>query len=273
MTSRPVPRTTLVAILVAITAALIGRAWLQIQLTDDGMAGAFAADLSYLVVPPILVFLLFPLWRSQKTFVFSLFKRNDLTWHIAVRAVCIGVLLRMLAKAKLIAGVSFGYYKSTNPEAIVGPDFSFRLAAPENIILGLVVMAFLVPIIEEIVHRGYVMSALRRRGCVVSVLVSALAFTVFHKYSSWLFVFFAGVVFGLQYWVTNSLWPSLLTHATINGLIQVEQHFTSIHWNPRAADLPLWTPGIVAVVLFALSLTALVMLLRKMTTGAHEAPR
>lgn len=273
MTSRPVPRTVLVAVLVATTAALIGRAWLQIQLMDDGMASTFAADLSYLIVPPILVFLLFPIWREQKAFVFSLFKRNDLTWRIAVRAVCIGVLLRMLAEAKLIAGVSFGYYKSTNAEAIVGPDFSFRLAAPENIVLGLVVMALLVPIIEEIVHRGFVMSALRNRGCIVSVLVSALVFMVFHKYSSWLFVSLAGVVFGLQYWATNSLWPSLLTHATVNGLIEIEQHFMSMHWNPRAADLPLWTPGIVAVVLIAVSLSALVVLLRKMTTEAHEAPR
>ncbi len=273
MTSRPVPRTALIAVLVATTAALVARAWIQIQLLDGGSARVFAADVSYLIVPPVLVFLLFPLWHSQKHFLASLFQRRDLTWRIAARAVALGVLIRLLWWWQLIAGGSFGYYISTNPEAIVGPDFSFHLPVPENIILGLVVMAFLVPIIEEVTHRGFVMSALRYRGRIFSILVSALVFMVFHKYSSWPFVFFAGVVFGLQYWATNSLWPSLLTHATVNGLIEIEQHFMSVHWNPRAADLPVWTPGIVSVVLFALSLAALVILLRQMTTEAREAPR
>ena len=75
MASHTISRTTLVAVLVATLAALTGRSWLQIQLTQGGMESQVAADLAYLVVPPTLALLLFPLWRSEKTYLKNQFRR------------------------------------------------------------------------------------------------------------------------------------------------------------------------------------------------------
>ena len=273
MIRRLVSGTTLVAVVIALIAALVARAWLRVRLLQVGISSNLAADMSYLVVIPVLVFLLFPLWRSEKPFLSNQFRRTDLTWGVAARALAIGLLLRLLWWSQVIAGASFGFYRSDASDVIVGPIFSFNCAPLESVVLGFFVMAFMVPIIEEVIHRGYIISALRHRGLVISVILSSLIFMIMHRYSSWPFVFFAGLVFGLQYFITQSLWPSLISHATVNGLIQLDWRCLSGHWNPVSADLPLVVPGLIAMSMLIAGLAALVFLLRQTATGARKAPR
>ena len=273
MAARQISRTTIIAILVATTAAHVARSLLQITLEQEGVSRLFAADLSFLVVPPILILLLFPLWQTDAPFLKRMFRPQDLNWPLAIRALAIGVLIRVAWWSQLIAGASFGVYSSSNPAAIVGPDFSFQCAPTENVILGFLVMAVLVPVIEETVHRGYIQTAIDSRGFMTAVIVSSLVFVVFHRFSSWPFVFLAGLILGTQYWITRSLWASLITHVTVNGMIQVDWRCFSMQWNPRASDLPLLAPGFLALSAFALSLAALTTVLYKMATEASISPR
>ena len=179
MSEHQITRTILVAILVAMTAALVARSWLQVEFVQDGMNRAVAADLSYLLVPPTMVLLLFPMWQTEKVFFEHLFRRQNLSISLVVRALAIGVLIRLTWWGQLIAGVSFGFYKSSQPDAVVGPVFSIQCEPAVNIILGLFVMAVLVPVIEETVHRGYIQTAMKQRGFIVAVAFSALIFAVF----------------------------------------------------------------------------------------------
>jgi membrane protease YdiL (CAAX protease family) len=258
--------------MVATLAALIARSWLQLRLLRDGMPPSVTADVSFLIVPPILLLLLFPLWKSEKQFLANLFRRWDLTWRLALNALAIGVLIRLTFWCQLIAGVSFGVYQSVDPEANVGPVFSFQCESPSVVVLGFVVMAVLVPLIEEVTNRGYFQTALQRRGAVFAVLVSALIFTVFHRIGSWPFVFFCGLLLGTQFWVTRSLWASLISHATINGLAQLDWRCLSGQWNPRIDDIPVWTPGIVSITALFACLFGIVFLLRKIATEAKHRP-
>jgi membrane protease YdiL (CAAX protease family) len=273
MAACQISRTTIIAILVATTAAHFARSWLQIELVKDGMSRTLAADISFLIVPPILTLLLFPLWRTDGPFLKHMFRRQDLSWTLAIQAFAIGVLIRVAWWSQLIAGASFGINSSSNPAAVVGPNISFQCAQAEIVILGFLVMAILVPIIEETVHRGYIQTAIESRGFMTAVIVSSLVFVVFHHFSSWPFVFLAGFILGTQYWITRSLWASLITHATVNGMIQVDWRCFSIQWNPGASDLPLLTPGLFALGIFVLSLAALTTVLYKMATEASISPR
>ncbi len=260
------------AVFVATLAALISRSWLQIRLMHIGMPSLVSADVSFLVVPPILLLLLFPLWKSEKQFITNLFRRRYLTWRLALSALAIGVLIRLTWWCQLIAGVSFGVYQSVDPEAHVGPVFSFQCESPSVVVLGFVVMAVLVPIIEEVTNRGYFQTALRGRGAIVAVMASALIFTVFHPSGAWPFVFFCGLILGTQYWVSRSLWPSLISHATVNALMQLDWRCLSGQWNPRIEEIPVWTPGIVAITALFACLVGIVFLLRKIATEAKNRP-
>lgn len=269
MADHSISRTTVTAVLVATTSALVARSWLQIQLIQNGMPRMLAEDVSYLIVPPILLLLLFPLWRIEKTFLKDQFRRQALTRRAAVTAIVIGLLIRLMWWSQLIAGVSFGVYMSADPNTVIGPAVSFRCASPAVVFLGFFVMVFLVPLIEEIANRGYVQTALKKRGVTLAVLVSAAIFAIFHRLSSWPFAFFAGIVFGAQYWSTRSLWSSFISHATVNGLVQIDWRCLSVIWNPRPESIPMLGPGLVSVFLLTTCAIGLLAVLRKMATEAR----
>ena len=273
MAAHTISRTTLVAVLVATIAALTARSWLQIHLIQGGMQSPVAADLSYLVVPPVLILLLFPLWRSERDFLVNQFGRKNLTWKLALTAVAIGVLIRLLWWSKLVAVVSFGIYTSSDPEAIVGPAFSFQCTTPQFVFLGFLVMAILVPFIEEITIRGFIQTALLRRGFVLAVAMSSAVFAVFHRFDTWPTVFLVGLILGTQYWITRSLWSSVLTHATVNALIQIDWRCLSIQWNPNPDEPPLLIPGMTAVLVFVICLSVLFFLLHRMATETKISSR
>ena len=268
MAARTISPTTIVAILVATVAALVARAWLRLQIVAEGLAAQTAADLAYLVVPVIMVVLLFPLWRIERPYLCSLFKLSALNLKLVVTAITVGVLLRLLWWGQLVFGISFGVFGTSDPVAITGPVFSFQCPGPELVVLNLLVMSVLTPVIEEITHRGYFLTALQNRGLLQAVVISALIFAVFHRLTSMPFAFLAGVVLGVQYWHSRSLWPSLISHCTVNTLILLDWRCLSGHWNPRSEDIPVWLPGVSSAIVMLGCLVALYALLRKMATEA-----
>ncbi|MCH9693043.1 MAG: CPBP family intramembrane metalloprotease [Gammaproteobacteria bacterium] len=258
-----VSRKTLAVAVLATIAALVVRSWLLVALRDRGIPSTTATDLSYLVVPVILLLLLCPLWPTDKNYVASLFQRQHLSSRIVLRAILVGILLRVVAWCELIASVSFGRYVNTDANAIVGPSFGFDCPATELLLLGVLVMVLLVPIIEEIIHRGVVMGALDQCAPVLAVLTSALVFMAFHRPDSWAFAAFAGIVFGTLFWATGSLWSSVVAHATVNGLIQFDWRCLSGHWNPAIDSLPRLAPGLAALVIGLHAIAGIVWLLAK----------
>lgn len=268
MAARSIPRTTVVAVFVATVAALVARAWLQLRFVGEGVAPQTAADLSYLVVPVVLLVLLFPLWRVERSHLCSLFKPSALSLKVIISAILAGVLLRLLWWGQLVFGISFGLYRSSDSVAIADPVFSFQCPSPELVVLNLLVMSVLTPVIEEVTHRGYLLTAFRNRGMLQSVLISAIIFAVFHKTTTMPFALFAGVVFGVQYWHSESLWPSFISHCTVNTFILLDWRCLSGHWNPSYEDTPLWFPGVSSTVVMLVCLFGLYALLRRMATEA-----
>ena len=271
MTFAPPPLNSFVAVIVITIAALIFRAWLQLELLADGFHKDYAADLSYLVVPPTLLILLLPIWRQYISFIGNLFRRDVLTPTLILNAFAVGCLLRVAAWSQLIAGVAFGWYYNPDPTALIGPAFVFNCAAPKVIALGIVVMVILVPFVEELVSRGLIQSWLSHRGAVISIGLSALFFMLWHRPSSWGFAFFAGLVLGVQYWRTGALWSSLISHATVNALILWDWRCLNVRWNPRTSDLPVLYAGIPALVALVAAITVIIFLLTK-TPGRPAAP-
>lgn len=260
------------AVMAAVTAALFARAWLQMKLLDDGLQRYYAADLSYLVVPPIFLALALPVFCEDRAFLVRQFRPGDLSLSMVSRAIAIGFLVRVLWWATLVAGIAFGFVQNDNPRAVPGPLFSFQCAPAHVTILGFLVMAVMVPVLEELNHRAYVQSAMQRQGPLIAIAASAGIFAVFHPPSSWLFTFFAGVVFGVQYWNSGTLWPSLITHATVNGLIQIDWRCLHGIWNPPGSDLPLWRTGLVATAILLFASIAIFILTFNTKKCRDEAP-
>jgi membrane protease YdiL (CAAX protease family) len=269
--SRPATKNVF-AVIVATMAALFARSWLQVKLLRDGLQKDYAADLSHLATFPILLVLMFPIWRLDKAHLVKQFRPSMLSASIILRAVAVGILLRVLWWSMTIAGVSFGIFRNNDPFAIEGPLFSFQCPAAQVALVGFLVMAVLVPIVEEVTHRAYVQSSLRRRGPVVAIAVSATVFAILHPPSNWSFTFVAGVVFGIQYWNSPSLWPSLISHATYNSLIQIDWRCLHGVWNPPISELPLWRIGIPATGILVFATISIACLIRSTKTRRDDKP-
>ncbi len=262
----------LLLIVLAQLVALTAQAWLAHILRGRGIEDLQAYYLAYLVVPPILLPMLAPVLLEHRTFLPGLFSPRRLTIRIALGAVALGMATRIVWWAQLIASVSLGFTASQDAQTIAGPVFTWACPPLPSLMLGLLVMAVLIPLMEETVHRGFLQSVFVPAGAVPAILISAAIFTVFHPPSSYGFVFFMGLVLGVQFWVTGSLWATVITHATYNGLIQFDWRCLQGHWNPPPDSLPLLLPGFSALFSLAVACLLVVALLRSQRAGARAAP-
>ncbi|KAA5534888.1 CPBP family intramembrane metalloprotease [Taibaiella lutea] len=101
------------------------------------------------------------------------------------------------------------------------------LATIRNIMLIAVVPAFC----EEFFFRGLLMKFAHSfvPKWWFSIGVSALAFAVFHtSISEFVPIFISGVILGIVYYLTSSIWLSVLLHLVVNGV----QALASIYSNP-----------------------------------------
>ena len=266
------PYRQLLAIVLALAFALSAQAWLAGVLAARGYDRLDAQHLAYLVVPPVLLLLLPPVLMRHRALMLQLFSRHTVSLRLVLAAAALGVTMRALWWSQLVAGIAFGLTVSDDPLAIAGPVITWACPPPGSLMIGLFTMALLVPLMEETVHRGLVQSAFVHKGPIPAVMISATIFTAFHPPASYGFVFLMGLVLGAQFWLTGSLWATMVTHATYNGLIQFDWRCLQGQWNPPADSLPRTVPGLVALVVLMLTALAALALLRCQKAGARYAP-
>ncbi len=261
------------AILLFETFALFVRSYLQLELRESGLSADDAKHLSYLVVPVILGILMYPILRDKQAHLCGLFEAKYLTPRLIITAVAVGMLARIVWWSQLVARVSFGVTTNSNASATVGPEFTFGCPSLHWLLLGILVMAVLVPFIEEIINRGLIQASLTRHNRAFAIIVSAFLFAVYHPIAGILFVFAFGVVFGIQFANTRTLWATTISHATYNGMLQIDWRCMQTRWNPRPDDLPLIGAGSIALLTLVFSMTAICYLISAKWTGASKTPR
>ncbi len=140
------------------------------------------------------------------------FRRAERKWLLAAA----GLGLVAFGLSFLIEGVYFHFIDEPNTQG------DFQAAAKGGILsLSILMMAgaLLTPFGEEVVFRGVVANALNRYGVGAGVLGSALIFAAVHGPSVifWL-AFMVGIMAGILFRKTESLWPCLILHTVYNGL-------------------------------------------------------
>lgn len=85
-------------------------------------------------------------------------------------------------------------------------------------VTSLIQVCVLAPIIEEILMRGVVLGGLKNTyGCVIALLISALLFAFLHfNMVQTLSAFVCGIVLGLLYIKTNSIFCCMIAHGGYN---------------------------------------------------------
>lgn len=158
----------------------------------------------------------------------------------------------------------FGYEPNETP-------FGGVTSAP-SLILELLVIAVLVPVMEEFVFRGVLLSTLRKFGLGFSVVGSALIFALAHmELPNVLFAFVAGMVLGALYAFTNNLWITIAIHALNNGLSVFTSHCNFLFGEQTGETVS--AVLMIGAMLVGLAALALLLILKRDIFITRRSPR
>lgn len=171
-------------------------------------------------VLPVLLFAYFTHPRPAK--YLGLVKPGKSVHWILAPVVIISATPLFIGIAELIGHIDFG---SSVKEAQAVNDRTFKamltMTSPGQLIVSFFVLALLPGLSEELFFRGLIMrfAAKRARTIVFPLVVSAALFAMMHSnIYGMLSIFLAGMLLGTIYYLTGSLWCSIIAHACYNGL-------------------------------------------------------
>jgi len=270
--ARTVFRVSIGAIMTFQICALFARSALDASLVGNGTDPAVANDLSYLIVPPILAVLMYPCLKQHRHVLAGLLATRHLGLRLCCFAVLLGILLRVTWWSVLTVLIWMGLVRSGEPDAIVGPHFAFDCPPPSVLGLSLFIMAILIPLIEEVINRGFLLHALLAKGALVSVVVSSCLFAIMHRPESYIPAFVIGIFLGVQCLSSRTLWAPILTHAAYNAAATFHWDCFQIIWNPPEGDPALAAAGRIAAPVAVAGILICCVLVSKKAIGA-PSPR
>lgn len=271
--ARPVFQVSIVAIMLFQVAALVARSKLELSLIEHATSEAVANDLSYLVLPPILLALMFPYLARCKRQLAGLLRLSALTWRLVVLSILLGLILRVLRWSVLMLLIRVGVTANEGLKYIVGPIIGFDCPPPPVLMLSLGVTALLVPVIEETINRGFIMHALLPRGLALSIGLSALLFALMHPPGTYVSAFLIGVLLSVLTLRHGVLWPAVITHASYNAAAVLDSECFKLIWNPSMTDPQLTTLTLIAAPIALLGGCLAIFIVMRGAAGAHGAPR
>lgn len=132
-----------------------------------------------------------------------------------------------------------------------------------ELILSVIFVAVLPAIGEEFLFRGGVARALKTKSYILSILMSASLFAIVHgNASQFVHQFLIGGVFALVYFITGSLWSSIIVHFVNNAVVILIEFFIG---SQIAMNIPVWGVILVYIAMAVVGLLALYSLLRLLT--------
>ncbi len=207
----------------------------------------------------------------------------SLAFDIAVTFLAIGVpfflVHLILKKAKLSTDLPFGKAKDTKQatylvmmflpimvvgaiainyisaifQSLIGIEFTaavneIKLVGTKETILGVISVAIVPALLEEIVIRGILLQPLRKYGDKFAIVTSALVFACMHGNMVQIpYTVIGGLLMGYLAVVTGSLWPSIILHF-LNNFYSVIAITTSDNFG----DVVSTATVLIMVVLFAI---------------------
>ena len=141
--------------------------------------------------------------------------------------------------------------------------FDFDFSEPYKLILSLISTAVVPAFAEEFLFRGLIVSNIKPYSKSAAVIISAVAFGLMHQNPmQLLYATAAGIVFGIVYVETESIWCCIVLHF-INNFISVMQSYFSYILDENTANTLLYFFDIFLVVGGLICLVAILGAIRK----------
>ena len=219
----------LIFLVILLISGLIGVAAsaLFIFAGDTGMKiGQGVSSIFMFVVPPILYYVITRKERQMQAL--GVRKPTPPWWLILIGVVLMFVSIPVSTSLTTWnESMSFGgvfakledYLKVLEETAQAATEKMLNVDTIGGLLFNLVVIALIPAIGEELTFRGVLQQSLTRRmNPHIAILLSAAIFSFIHfQFYGFLPRMFLGILMGYMFYITNSLWTSMLIHFVNNG--------------------------------------------------------
>lgn len=133
----------------------------------------------------------------------------------------------------------------------------------KDLFVNLFLMALLPAIGEELVFRGLVQKGLIRitRNVWGGIIMASLIFSAIHfQFLTFLTRFELGIILGVLFWYSGSLWTSITAHFLFNGLQVVWAYY-----QPNVDKAPSWLVSAKAVGISFLLIVLLIIIIKRLS--------
>ncbi|NMA86419.1 MAG: CPBP family intramembrane metalloprotease [Tissierellia bacterium] len=155
-----------------------------------------------------------------------------------------------------IGFVFLHYFGEIKPNPVPIPSNTREL------LTGFLIIALSPGICEEIMFRGLVLNAYKSLGNKKAIIYSAILFGIFHfNAQNLLGPIYLGIILGIIYIKTNSIYPSIIGHTTNNTIaLALGTYFNLKGGNPdlNIEEINMIGTGELFIALFSLALVALI---------------
>lgn len=189
--------------------------------------------------------------------------------------ICIVVIILAIVMSILTSQFIDVVNKGLN---LIGYDKSsslpFKIDSVGNLMLGLVVMAIIPAVCEELLFRGIILGGLlntakNNKQRIICVVISALIFALVHQSCLQLFYpFIMGLLFGFIYMYTHNLIYGMILHFASNGFVIASNYYYFVNNISESAITynASYVLGSIGLLLIALALAFGAVLLIKYIT-------
>jgi membrane protease YdiL (CAAX protease family) len=261
---------TIFAILLVEAFVLVLRAMWEVRLLRDGHDPAFAGDVSYLVVPPLLALMLTPVLRQHRDVLARLFDPRRITFGVALSGFAVGALSRLAWWCMVILRGAAGADVAGRPGEFA---VDWACPSPAPLLLALLIWICLVPVVEETLARGLIQGLLEYRGRNFAIAASAVLFALYHVPGTIPMALLMGIVFAFLRANSGNLWPGIAAHAAYDGMTIADWRCLHMHWQPGAGGPRLLTLAVPALGALVLLTAAIVSLVAGVRPGPRKAAR
>lgn len=128
-----------------------------------------------------------------------------------------------------------------------------KITGPGDYILSLFIMAIVPAVFEEVLFRGGLQNLLTRatRKPILAIVITSILFSAIHvSYYGFIPRVALGIVLGLLYFYSESIWLPIIAHAFNNGFIVTQIYILTMKGKPIESSmnetLPMWY-GLIAI--------------------------
>lgn len=224
------------------------------------------SDTQYEVVSSLLGSFTYAVMFLIPGFVFKLFSRNKTYYPLPAKPILPKHPIRItfasvgiVYSLSILSSVLINFLISLTGHTIDMSAYETEINGVHSIVLLFISTAIVPALVEEYLFRGVMLKNLLPYGKTAAVVVSALLFSLMHQnFLQFLYAFGAGIVLGVVFLKTGSIWCGVLIHF-VNNFLSVLNEALSYYLSEDAANIADYL--IMTIVIF-IGLISLVLIIK-----------